>query len=1351
MMKTKITFKPFFLLLLFVVTMGWGQTFEQITSLESLTSGEYLIVGDGSASDGIMLNTTSSGPIINFTAVTNPGSTITTGFTNNNVFAISVESNQITIYNPSVGYVSWGNAGTGTANHAGFFNNTPTNNEKWTFSVASGLWTLSNVATPARQLQWNNSNPRFACYTSAQVKLKLYKKQVVVSEPTLSVAPITVSDLTYVVGEGPSEAESFVVSGTNLDGSEDVTLLADIGFEISTNNSTFSDEVVLSGYNGANTTIYVRLAAGLSVNSYNGIVYVSGYDLDEEVSVSGIVTEPAGPLNHLVISQVYGGGGNSGAPYKNDFVEIYNPTASAVSLNGWSIQYASSTGIAWTNNVDLPNKSVQPGGYFLVQLAGGATGSDLPTADHIGTINMSGTNGKVALVNSTTPLTGTCPADASIIDFVGFGSANCFEGSAATGVLSNSTAALRNNNGCDDTDVNSADFTVGTPTPRNSASASFFCDFVTSPILTATPTSVSGLTYVVGSGPSNSGTFELNGLNLDGSQEVVVLPGDNFEISLNNSTWFDFAEGGITLSNYDGSATTVYVRLVSELPVGNYTDIIYVEGYDFDLEINVAGEVQSLPDPELIVSQESLDFGNVIVEENSASQTFTLSGSFLTSNVLLVAPDDFVLSTNDVDFSSFLNLGQTGGSINGQPITVYVRFQPSFSGATGGDIEISSNGATTQIVSVSGTGVNPIIDAPVATAATTVSYRAFTANWEEVEGATSYQVDVYTEVSSLSPELVINGGYENGDTSGYSSATGSGNYFVTTTNPHSGNYAVARTGTDTSIIQQDVTVEVGKTYVFSFWYNNYSASGTNGLKNFSIQGTSGTNYIEGGTPAKLPAASTWTKYERTFTATQSTIRISLRSYEAVTIDDISIRSTDTILENVPVFGSPFTVAAPETSLNVSGLSTLTTYSYVVRAVDAVSTSENSNEISVTTLAPVLTQIRPYFCGTTLQFVNSSILADTPTGLPVGATVTGYRYEITNLSTTAVREVEKTIAMIRINETDMAGFNTAYSIRAMVRINNEWQDYGTACTILTPAIPTTAVSTVCGQVLPSLQSTIYATTVVSSTGYEFEVSRMEGGVAVETTTIERSVNNFKLTLLSGIQYVYASEYQVRVRVKANVNGIEGWSNYGAVCSVYTPEAPEAAIDGCGGEQGIAPAALNTPIYATPLTGATQYRFTLSDGVSYNQVYTTSARFFRLSTFNALQTLTPGGQYSVTVEAEIYGYFYAGKDCNILVPGGAAIRSNPIVKAEETIKDMSTEFKAVAYPNPFANSFAVDVRTSSTEKVSLTVYDMAGRLLEVNEVNASEVANYQFGDRYPSGVYNMIVTQGEETRTVRVVKQ
>jgi hypothetical protein len=123
----------------------------------------------------------------------------------------------------------------------------------------------------------------------------------------------------------------------------------------------------------------------------------------------------------------------------------------------------------------------------------------------------------------------------------------------------------------------------------------------------------------------------------------------------------------------------------------------------------------------------------------------------------------------------------------------------------------------------------------------------------------------------------------------------------------------------------------------------------------------------------------------------------------------------------------------------------------------------------------------------------------------------------------------------------------------------------------------------------------------------------------------------------------------------------------------------------------------------------------------------------------------------VETLVYGFYYLGKDCNITVPGGGTIIKPTEVVKETVASELPTEFKAVAYPNPFTTSFALDVKTSNTETVSLTVYDMSGRLLEVKEVNASEVANYQFGDRYPSGVYNVIVTQGEETKTVRVVKQ
>jgi predicted extracellular nuclease len=179
----------------------------------------------------------------------------------------------------------------------------------------------------------------------------------------------------------------------------------------------------------------------------------------------------------VVISQIYGGGGNTNAPLHNDFIELFNAGNSAQNLAGWSVQYASSAGGSWNNATALPSISLQPGHYLLIQEAAGSGGGDpLPTADVTGIVNMSGTAGKVALVNSTTSLSGACPtSDASVVDFIGYGAAaSCAEGTH-TADLSNTTAALRNTNGCSDSNDNSADFSIGAPAPRNSASAANPC------------------------------------------------------------------------------------------------------------------------------------------------------------------------------------------------------------------------------------------------------------------------------------------------------------------------------------------------------------------------------------------------------------------------------------------------------------------------------------------------------------------------------------------------------------------------------------------------------------------------------------------------------------------------------------------------------------------------------------------------------------------------------------------------------------------------------------------------------------------------------------------------------------
>ncbi|CRK56318.1 putative large secreted protein [Alloactinosynnema sp. L-07] len=167
----------------------------------------------------------------------------------------------------------------------------------------------------------------------------------------------------------------------------------------------------------------------------------------------------------VVIAEVYGGGGNSGAPYLNDFVELYNRGAGSVSVAGWSIQYASAAGTNW-----LPtalNGSIAPGARYLIKLgSGGSNGVALPTPQATGTTNMSATSGKVALVTSTTALGcgSNCDTAAGVRDFIGYGtSANDFEGARAPGA-SNTTSVARANP-TTDTDNNGVDFVAGAPTP----------------------------------------------------------------------------------------------------------------------------------------------------------------------------------------------------------------------------------------------------------------------------------------------------------------------------------------------------------------------------------------------------------------------------------------------------------------------------------------------------------------------------------------------------------------------------------------------------------------------------------------------------------------------------------------------------------------------------------------------------------------------------------------------------------------------------------------------------------------------------------------------------------------------
>jgi uncharacterized protein len=210
--------------------------------------------------------------------------------------------------------------------------------------------------------------------------------------------------------------------------------------------------------------------------------------------------------NGIVISQIYGGGGNAGSTFRNDFIEIFNADGAIVNLSGWSVQYASAAGTTW--QVTALNGSLAPGQYFLIQESQGAGGTtNLPTPNAIGNIAMSATAGKVALVSSTVALSGSCPVGGAIIDFVGYGTgtggASCFEGTAAASTLTNTTAVFRRNNGLQDTDSNTVDFITGAPNPRNT------------PVGTTNPS---------GAGAANPASVIQGGTTL---LTVLVTPGAN--------------------------------------------------------------------------------------------------------------------------------------------------------------------------------------------------------------------------------------------------------------------------------------------------------------------------------------------------------------------------------------------------------------------------------------------------------------------------------------------------------------------------------------------------------------------------------------------------------------------------------------------------------------------------------------------------------------------------------------------------------------------------------------------------------------------------------------------------------
>ena len=277
-----------------------------------------------------------------------------------------------------------------------------------------------------------------------------------------------------------------------------------------------------------------------------------------------------------------------------------------------------------------------------------------------------------------------------------------------------------------------------------------------------------------------------------------------------------------------------------------------------------------------------------------------------------------------------------------------------------------------------------------------------------------------------------------------------------------------------------------------------------------------------------------------------------------------------------------------------------------------------------------------------------------------------------------------------------------------------------------------VASTCGQTLSTLDQNIYSDAVSGAQGYRFRVTNVTTN---QTQTIDKALRVFKLNQLAS--YAYAQTYRVEVAVKYN----NVWQPYGATCALTTP-TPLTKIEtnSCGSTV----TALNQAIFANQVSFAQGYRFRITNmSTEAVSIIDRPLRDVRLSSVVGATNNT-AYQIEVAVKNTDGTYLPYGEACMVNSPSS-------VVDNSKQNDGFQVEWQAVAYPNPFGNEFTLSVTSSQAEPVQVSVYDMLGKLLTTTSLEVDVQSELQIGSELPSGVYNIIVTQGENVRSLRVIKR
>ena len=530
---------------------------------------------------------------------------------------------------------------------------------------------------------------------------------------------------------------------------------------------------------------------------------------------------------------------------------------------------------------------------------------------------------------------------------------------------------------------------TGWPTGATNGSNSFTGSVNTSKYIGFTISAASGYKFTVSSiqfgiGRSGTGTRQCQWRGSYDSYGSILSNYTTLNTDLSNSS------GVLTNPDLNSSWTGNILTLGSDY--ANITTDCGFRLYMYNAEatggtaglqgsITITGTFESAAlTPTITVNPATLSgFGYVVGSGPSSEKTFTVQGSILTANISInvqTSPAQHyeISTTSGGPYGSSLTLTQSGGSVS--ETTIYVRLK---AGLSAGDynsetITVSSSGATSKTVTCSGTVSAPVPNAPTATAATSVSYNKFTANWNSVSVATKYYLDVYTKGAGAT-DLIISEYVEGSGNNKYLEIYNGTNNAVDLSDYKLQLYANGNTTTS-----QDITLSGTLNSGQCIVYKNSSAALTlpdgvtatnnaavnfNGNDAVALYKISTSSYVDifgriGEDPGTAWTSGSYTTLDKTLvrkssvtsgitTNPSSGFPTLATEWDMYDQNDVSHLGSHTMASgNSYVSGYENKDVGNVTSYEVSGLEADNTYYYVVRAYNDYGTSANSNEISVTT-------------------------------------------------------------------------------------------------------------------------------------------------------------------------------------------------------------------------------------------------------------------------------------------------------------------------------------------------------------------------------------------------------------------